>query len=55
MSTAGSSCFAAIEDWLQVVTPHYVLAGCIEAIHTALFLSGRPVVALTCKRCSRQY
>ena len=45
--------FAAVTDWLQVVPPHLVLTDSIEAIKTALF-SGHPVVALACKRCSRQ-
>ena len=46
--------FAAVEDWLKVVAPHLVLTGCIEAMKTALS-SGHPVVALACKRCSRQH
>ena len=46
--------FAAVKDWLQVVAPHLVLIDCIEAIKTALS-SGHPVVALDCKRCSRQH
>ena len=46
--------FAAIEGWLKVVVPYLVLAGCIKVMKTVL-LSGRPVVALACKRCSRQY
>ena len=44
--------FTAIEDWLKVVVPHLVLAGCTEAINTTL-PSGHTMVALTCKRCSR--
>ena len=37
-----------------MVVPHLVLTGCIEAMKIALS-SGHPVVALACKRCSRQY
>ena len=44
----------AVKDWLQNAAPHLVLAGFIEAMKTALS-SGRPVVALDCKRCSSQY
>ena len=39
---------------MQVVAPHLVLIGCIEVIKTDLS-SGKSVVALTCKRCSRQH
>ena len=46
--------FSTVEDWLQVVAPHLVLTGCIEAMETVLY-SSHPVVALDCKRCSRQY
>ena len=46
--------FAAMNDWLQVVVPHLVLTDCMEAMKTALS-SGHQVVALACKRCSRQY
>ena len=46
--------FTAVEDWLKVVAPYLVLAGCIEVMKTALSY-GHPVVALACKRYSRQY
>ena len=42
---------ATIEDWLKVVAPHTVLAGCVEAVNTALSF-GYSVVALAYKRCS---
>ena len=45
---------AAMKDWLQVVAPHLVLTNCMGAIKTALPF-GHSVVALACKRCSRQY
>ena len=38
---------------IQVVVPHLVLTGYIEAMKTALY-SGHPVVALACKMCSKQ-
>ena len=46
--------FAAMKDCLQMVVPHLVLTDCMGAIKTALS-SGHPVVALACKRCSRQH
>ena len=46
--------FVAFDDWLKVVAPHLVLAGCIEAMKTALS-SYHTMVALAYKRCSRQH
>ena len=37
-----------------MVAPQFVLAECIVAIKSSL-TSGYPVVALACKRCSKQY
>ena len=37
-----------------MVAPHLVLADYTEVMKTALS-SGHPMVALACKRCSRQY
>ena len=46
--------FDAEKDWLQEVAPHLVLTNCMEAMKIALS-SGYPVVALACKKSSRQY
>ena len=46
--------FDAVEDWLKIVTPHLVLADCVEAMKTSLS-SDHPVVALAYKGCSRQH
>ena len=45
--------FGAVKEWLQVVVPHLVLIDCIEAIKSPLSFS-HPIVALACKRCSKQ-
>ena len=44
--------FAAVKDWLQVVAPHLILTGYLEATKTILS-SGHPMVALACKRYTR--
>ena len=46
--------FSDVEDWLQVLLPHLVLMGWLKAIKMVLSF-GHPVVALACKRYSRQY
>ena len=46
--------FTALENWLQMVAPHLVLTGSMEAVKIALS-SGFPVVSLDCKRYGRQY
>ena len=50
----GPVIFGADKDWLLVVAPYLVMIDCVEAMKIALS-SGCPVVALACKRCSKQH